>query len=95
MGGEMADAVLPHSPAAAGPLLYVGSPREAVPCTEREQACSGFEKEGYLGWKTWLPAEEWESLHISLGRGRNLNLHRHLGFGNGRTLPPKAARSGG
>jgi len=48
MGGEMADAMLPRSPAATSLLLYAGSLWEPVPCTMREQAWLGFKKEGYL-----------------------------------------------
>lgn len=48
MGGQMADGVQPHSPAAARSLLYTVSPREPVPSTEHEQAWLGFKNRGYL-----------------------------------------------
>lgn len=48
MEGEMADEVLPHSPAAARSLLYPLTPREPVPSAEHEQVWLGFKNKGYL-----------------------------------------------
>lgn len=45
---QMADGVLPHSPAAARSLLYALSPGEPVPSAEHEQVWLGFKNKGYL-----------------------------------------------
>lgn len=47
---QMADGVLPHSPAAARSLLYTVSPREPVPSAGHEQVSLRFKNKGYLSW---------------------------------------------